>query len=254
MQAEVLKSSKKRIHDILDSKRVDRIGILDIDFEFYSEAPQRDNEKFFITSFNGPFQNMSSAIGLEDALVKFAHEPRHSLSDLVRQQERIFCEYSLLKAKGLRFDGVWIWEDIAYDKGLYFSPERYLSQLKPVHKDICSFFAEEGLKTFFHCDGNIEVLIPHLADIGVNAIHPVQEGCNTNLLTIKKDFAGILSFVGGVGLQRIDDRIETLQGYIGLLKEYGNYIFSFDGPLPEALDTEEYRKILSSIESFGAYQ
>ena len=172
----------------------------------------------------------------------------------MKHQENIFSEYRKLKDKGFSFDGVWIGEDIAYDNGLYFSPKKYRDQLKPIHKDICSFFAEKGQRVFFHCDGKIEGLIPHLVGMGVKAIHPVQERCNPNFLAIKKDLAGIITIIGGVGLERLYGNIKDLEKYIYLLMEGGNYIFSFDGPLPDDFDKKEYQHVLKNIEGFATYR
>ncbi|MFH1868685.1 MAG: hypothetical protein ABH843_06915 [Candidatus Omnitrophota bacterium] len=249
MQTEVLTPSKERIKNILESKPADRLGILDLDIELYSGGSTKQSEKFYFFSFNGPFQAMNSELGLENALIKFTQEPRHTLSNFRYQQKRAIADYKRLKREGFLFDGAWIWEDIAYDKGLYFSLDKYQRQLLGIHKDIVDFFSSEGLPLSFHCDGNIQGLVDILAGINVKALHPVQELSNPNMPKIKDAFKGMMTFIGAVGLHRLDQERDELLKYINKLKESGNYIFSFDGPLPDGLDIEKYDELLKIIEA-----
>lgn len=247
MQAEVLITHKERIRNILESKPAEGTAILDRDIEFYTANSPIQSDKFFLFPFNGPFQTMSSKLGLEEALVKFIREPRHTLSDFKDYQKCAIADYKRLKKQGYAFNGAWMWEDIAYDKGVYFPAEKYRAQLLGIHKDMAGFFASENLPLFFHCDGNVEALIPFLADIKVKALHPMQEKSNPDILEIKKVFKGIMTFIGGVGLHRINQERGALLEYIQRLKEGGNYIFSFDGPLPDGFDKEKYDNLIRDL-------
>lgn len=252
MQAKVLASPKERIRNILKSKLVDRTGIFDLDIELFSEGGLKESEKFFLFCFDGPFQSMSSEMGLEEALTKFIQEPRHSLSSFKENQKQIIKEYKGLKDDGYKFDGVWMGEDIAYNNGLYFSIEKYRNQLLGIHSDLSDFFTSESLPLFFHCDGGVEDLIPLLVGAKIKAVHPVQEKPNPNLLKIKRDFSRHLTFVGGVCLHRLEQERKELLEYIQKLNEGGNYIFSFDGPIPDSFDKKEYDDLLNSLFPLGS--
>lgn len=254
-------TSRERINAILKSEPADRMGILDLDIEFYYEedpsqipSPPKGEkvrvrgDKFFLFAFNGPFQNMSSVYGLEETLTKFVQEPGHSVLSFKESQKQIIKEFKRLKDKGFEFDGVWMGEDIAYNKGLYFSIEKYRKELLGIHKDLSDFFSSEGLPLFFHCDGNVEGLLPCLAAAKIKAIHPVQELGNPNLLRLKREFSGHITFAGGVGLHRLKQERGELLEYIQRLSERGNYIFSFDGPIPDNFSKEEYNKLIRGIE------
>lgn len=253
-------TSKERIKAILKSEPADRIGVLDLDIEFYhqedpnliSSLPKGERvrvrgDKFFLFTFDGPFQRMSSGYGLEQALTKFIQEPRHSLSSFKESQRQIIEEFKRLKDKGFEFDGAWMWEDIAYHQGVYFSIEKYHSQLFGIHQDLSDFFGSEGLGLFFHCDGKVEDLIPLLVGVKIKAIHPVQEKSNPNLLRLKREFSRYLTFVGGVGLHRLEQERKRFFEYIQKLNKGGNYIFSFDGPIPDSFDMKEYDKLIAAV-------
>jgi len=247
MQAKVLSQKKQLVHDILSSKKQDRIATLYTDIELYSKESTKESDKFYLFDFNGPFQNLSSNLGLEDALCQFVKEPRKTSSVFKQYLLDIIEQYRSLKHKGFEFDGIWIWEDIAYDNGLYFSIEKYRQQLIGVHKDICDFFTSEELPIFFHCDGNIEKLIPLLVAIEVGAIHPLQEKVNPNLLKIKEIFKEVLTCVGGVGLDRLNCDADELLECIQSLQKDGDYIFSFDGPIPDGFDKKRFSQLIDNI-------
>jgi len=247
MQTKVLSSKKELIKEVLSGKEPGRIASLYSDIDLYSEKTTKESDRFFQFDFNGPMQSLSSEIGLESALERFIQEPRQIASFFKKRLLEIIETYRDLKHQGCKFDGVWMWEDIAYDKGLYFSIEKYRNQLIGVHKDICDFFISEGVPIFFHCDGNVQNLIPLLVAIGVKAIHPMQEKVNPDLMKLKEIFKGVLTLIGGVGIDRLSQEKHKLLEYIENLKEGGNYIFSFDGPIPEDSDSKQVANLLDEI-------
>jgi hypothetical protein len=242
MQTQVLNIHKEIIIDTLRSNPVGKPGIFDLDVEFYKKE-LRESERFYLFCFNGPFQDLSPRFGLQEALVKFVHKARHTTLGYKDYVNKIIARYEELTKNGYKFDGVWMWEDMAYNDGLFFSLEKYRSQLFDIHKEICEFFKSQNLPLFFHCDGRVEKLIPFLIDAGVKAVHPVQESCNGDIIKLKKQFQGLITFVGGVGIDRIRHDKKELFDYIRRLNEGGNYIFSFDAPIEK-----EYENILKDIE------
>ncbi|MFC1808055.1 hypothetical protein ACFL0T_06810 [Candidatus Omnitrophota bacterium] len=251
MQTEVLISHKEHIRKILSRQHVKRPATLERDIDFSSRSKELKSDKFFLFDFNGPFQTMSSKLGLEKALIQFAQEPRHVLSYFKDILESIFKQYNRCKDEGYQFDGVWIWEDIAYDKGLLFSVARYRSQLIALHRELCDFFNSEGLLPFMHCDGNVESLIPLWVSIGVKGIHPIQEQCNPNILQIKDIFKQAMTFVGGVGVDRVNKGRKELLDRLRELNAGGSYIFSLDGPLIDEANKREYNIFCRDLEIQG---
>jgi hypothetical protein len=249
MQTKVLISAKQRIRDTLLSRPTDKLGIFDLDIEITDKNAKKESDRFLLFGFNGPFQQLSFDVGLEEALRMFESEPHRLCFLFKKRQEMILGRYQALKARGIAFDGAWMWEDIAYDKRLYFSLEKYRNRLMGIHRDICSFFISEGLAPLFHCDGNVEALIPFLAAMGIKAIHPMQEASNPHLLTIKKVYKQELTFIGGVGLHRLQAPLDNILRRVAELSEGDNYIFSFDGPLPRGFDMKKYNEIIDSIRS-----
>ncbi|WP_348251177.1 hypothetical protein, partial [Salmonella enterica] len=51
---------------------------------------------------------------------------------------------------------------------------------------------------FFHSDGDIRAILPHLAEIGVDLINPVEPRAKMDVVALARQYRGRLQFVGGV--------------------------------------------------------
>lgn len=280
---------KERIKAILTHKLADRVGIFDFfdeitvinwkqqgllpdvdpaeyfDFDLNFKINSAQKDKFTFFPINGPFQRMASDRGLSQSLIDFTREPRHTRDFFKSGVNSIISEYKKSKQEGNNFDGVWLWEDIAYDNGLYFSFERYKDTLFDFHKQISAYFQDEGLFTIFHCDGGVEGLIPFLIKSNFFGIHPLQELSNPNIIRMKKDLKEAITFIGGIGLGHLKLVVpdtntanympvsNTIIERIEELKRDGDYIFCFDGPIPQDTEFKSYENILAKIETIGAY-
>ena len=271
-------NSKQRIKKILDHKQPDRIGVFDLfdkitvinwkkqtllpdidpveyfDFDLDFRIDSSGKNKFTLLRVNGPFQQLASGVGLKQSLIDFIREPRHTKDFFKSSLNNIFSEYKKYKEEGLKIDGVWLGEDIAYDNGLYFSIDKYKNTLFDFHKEISSFFQDEAVYAIFHCDGNTEGLMPFLIKSKFAGIHPFQESSNPNIMRIKKDCKGAITFIGGVALSRLKGLHQGILDRVDTLKEDGNYIFCFDGPIPEDTEFKTYQNILARIEEVGTYR
>ncbi len=228
---------------------VEPVDYFDFDLDFRVENSSKD--KFKPLSLNGPFQQLASDKGLQKALIDFTREPRHTKSFFKNSLDNIFSNYEKHKPA---IDGIWLCEDIAYNNGLYFSVDTYKHQLFDFHNEISLYFKDKGIPVIFHCDGDVEKLIPFLIKANFSGIHPLQESCNPNIMRIKKDTGSAITFIGAIGLGRIMGLHDDIFDRISELKHDGNYIFCFDGPLPQDTEFKMYEDLITKIENVGAYQ
>lgn len=265
-------TSKERIKKIFTHQIPDRVGIADFfdnittlnwkkqgllpdeapaeyfDFDFRLNKPGKN--KFNLLSFNGPFQQLIGKKGLQKSLMDFVREPKHTRDFFKDCVENIFKEY---KNKASDYDAVWLYEDIAYDNGLYFSSDKYKDVLLDFHKEISDFFRAEGKFIVFHCDGHVEGLVPTLVKLRFSGIHPLQESCNPNLIRLKKDLKNAIIFLGGIGITRLRGLHQDILERVDELKQDGNYIFCFDGPIPDDTEFNTYKDIITQIKTIGRY-
>ena len=97
-------------------------------------------------------------------------------------------------------------DDVATQLGWMISPEAYVSLIKPRQKRLFDAIrAKTSAKLFYHGCGAVFDLIPHLIDIGVDVINPVQvsaQGMDTARLkaTYGRD---VVFWGGGVDTQKV---------------------------------------------------
>jgi len=178
---------------------IDIAGIEDLLAGNGSSYPGKD--KYAVLAFSEPFQKLCDIMGREYTLRRLALYPKEVRERLVNLTYSLMSSIEAALAKGVLFDGVWVWGDVAYQKGLFFSPQWYRDNLLPLHKKIFRFVSSRGLSVFFHSDGDISEIIPDLLDAGVKAIHPLEESCGMDIKELIGNYRNDMVFVGHVDLE-----------------------------------------------------
>ncbi len=94
-------------------------------------------------------------------------------------------------------------DDVANQKSLMMSAEVWRRLLKPLQTATARAVKaiNPAVKVFYHCDGNVEPLIPDLIETGIDILNPIQPEC-MDPARIKAQFGDRLSFWGTVSVQR----------------------------------------------------
>jgi uroporphyrinogen decarboxylase len=95
-------------------------------------------------------------------------------------------------------------DDMATQQRLMMKPETYRRLLKPYYRQYIEFIkSKTEAKIFYHSCGNITDIIDDLAEIGVDAINPVQVSAMGDTAELKARFGHKISFWGGIDSQRV---------------------------------------------------
>lgn len=114
---------------------------------------------------DGPWQRLTYHNDLMLLLQKIISNPLELQELLSVQVELANTEMTAWAEAGV--DLILVADDIAYNNGLYFSPTHFEQFLKPCYEKLFNLFKSEVvLPVGFHCDGNINSLIPELIDLG----------------------------------------------------------------------------------------
>ena len=99
-------------------------------------------------------------------------------------------------------DLIYIGDDIGIQNNLMMSEELYVNWLKPRMKKIIEGIRKinPNVLIMYHSCGFITPLIPHLIDIGIDILNPVQPEC-MDFFEIYTQFGDKLSFTGTIGTQ-----------------------------------------------------
>lgn len=74
-----------------------------------------------------------------------------------------------------QLDGIIISDDIGTQTGPFFSLDIFETFFKPYYKELIDKAHACGMHFWLHSCGNIEAFIPHLIEIGLDVLHPIQK-------------------------------------------------------------------------------
>jgi len=220
----------------------------------YDEANKK--EKFLVLSLMEPFEHIAKILGEEKLLTMMAKDKDKATTLFKNSLESTLTMCQLLLDEGYNFDGAWLWGDFGYEKGLIFSTDYYNAFLFDFHKELCDFFAKNGMPVIFHSDGNIKELIPHLIEAGVQAIEPLESNVGMNLFELKKEYGKDIILFGGIDELVFTD-IKKAEKEIKLKFEYlmkgGGYIYHADSPILDNVSFKNYKCVIELVKRYGTY-
>jgi uroporphyrinogen decarboxylase len=138
----------------------------------------RANDRFVMVCVHDPYEASWSKLGPTYLLESMKTDP-----DLVRDVFGTITELNIrvcedLLGQGYEVDGAWIWGDIAYSRGTFFSPQMYRELLYPFHRRLMDYFVGRNLPIVYHSDGDIRKVLPLLIEAGVRCIQPLESKAN----------------------------------------------------------------------------
>jgi len=115
-------------------------------------------------------------------------------------------EYSMVAGRAMISEGIdvlWLGDDVGTQRAMLISPSMWREFIKPRYARLIDGFKGQKatLKIAYHCDGNIEPIIPELIEIGVDVLNPVQP-LSMDPEKLKRLYGHKLAFWGTVDTQR----------------------------------------------------
>jgi uroporphyrinogen decarboxylase len=155
----------------------------------------------------GIFEQPCRTVGMEQFMMSMLTAPEFS-SRLVDGITDIYIESvdRYLSQVGELIDVFTFWDDVATQQGWMISPQSYIDVIKPRQMKLFAAIKERAdVKILYHGCGAVYELIPHLIEIGVDIINPVQvnaEGMDSARL--KTAYGNdIVFWGGGVDTQKV---------------------------------------------------
>ena len=194
-------------------------------------------------------ENVMLWIGLYPAEVARFVERIHAFAlELVRAQIRA--------AAGL-LDGMVIWGDVAYKKGLLFSPDFWRRHFKPGVRAIVDECHSHGLPVIYHGCGNVNRIFADFIELGVDAYNPLEAKAGLDVLDLRRRYGHRIAFCGNmdVVVWAAGER-ETLRRNV-LTKlnaaKGGGYIFQSDHSVPANVSGASYDYVVKLVRERGRY-
>jgi len=159
---------------------------------------------------------------------------------------------------GFIFDGAFLYCDLGYKTGLFFSPKHYEAQLHPVFKKLCSYFRSRGMPVLLHSCGRVKDLIPYFIEEGITCLQPVEVKAGMDLVVLKRLYGDDICFMGGIDVRVMAQGDaaaleKEVKGKLEVAKEGGGYIYHSDHSVPKNVSFQTYKLVIDLVHKYGSY-
>lgn len=162
------------------------------------------------------------------------------------------------KALATGIDFMLIGDDVAYGSGPFLDPDLFFRLWRDREARMIALVREAGLPCEYHSDGRVDWLIPHLADMGVDLVNPIEPYCN-DIVDLKARFGHRIAFRGNVdvGGNLSSGTPESVYGetrdLVLKMKPGGGYVCSSSHSVSRAVRPENYLELVRAVRDFGGY-
>ncbi|MDR3644554.1 MAG: hypothetical protein P4M02_05720 [Clostridia bacterium] len=171
------------------------------------------------------FGNIRNWLGIEGVSYLYADD-EELYTEIIDTVADLDCRVTerVLQA-GVKFDYVYIWEDICFKTGPLVVPGVFREKVGPHYRRLASLLRNYGVDIIsLDCDGCIDSLVPIWFENGVNTMFPIEYGTwQASIAPWREKYGRGLLGVGGMNknvfsrdYRAVDDEIERLKTLVAL--------------------------------------
>jgi len=149
--------------------------------------------------------------------------------------------------------------DVAYDKGMFFSPDTWREIFKPYLYNMCKAYKESkpDIKLIYHGCGNSTAIYEDYIDCGIDGYHSLEVKSGIDVIDLKKKYKNKLAYIGNIDCRDIfpgskenikKDLLRKLNAAKG-----GGFIPAADHSVPDNVPVENYDYFVNLIREYGKY-
>lgn len=205
-----------------------------------------------------PHEMVWRIMGTENVLFKLAEAPDRMAKFIERLGDFLVgIVEGQTAAAGGKLRGLYIWGDVAYDKGMFFSPHYWRRVYKPQLQRICAAAHAAGLKTIYHGCGNASVLFEDMIEAGVDAYNPLEAKAGLDVVQLKRQFGSRWAFNGNIDVRVLatNDRQAIRREVLTKLNaaKGGGFILQSDHSVPDDVSPDSYDYLIHLAREHGTY-
>ncbi len=202
------------------------------------------------------YDQLSSIVGPDTLLPAMLTDPEWVEDMFKTYMDLTIAGLEEMLAIGYQFDGAFVFDDLGYRNGTFFSTEMYRELLFPQHKRLCDVLHSKGWKVILHSCGNVNRHIPALIEAGFDCLQPLEVKAGMDLVQLKKDYGDVLAFMGGIDVRAMahpDPAVieEEIRSKIPIAKAGGGYIYHSDHSIPDNVSFEQYKRVRDLVYKYG---
>lgn len=161
-----------------------------------------------------------------------------------------------IQAAGGLLDGMVIWGDVAYKRGL-FSPDYWRKHFKPGVRALADACHAAGLPVIYHGCGNVQKIFADFIELGIDAYNPLEAKAGMDVVDLRRRFGHRIAFCGNmdVVLWAQGSREELKRAVLRKLNaaKGGGYIFQSDHSVPSNVSGQNYDYVISLVRECGKF-
>lgn len=158
--------------------------------------------------------------------------------------------------KGL-IDGMVIWGDVAYKKGMFFSPAYWREYFKPWVAAMTAYAHENGLPVIYHGCGNVKKIFEDYIEVGIDGYNPLEVKAGMDCVELRRQYGHRMGLCGGSDIQiwESGDREAIRREVLRKLTSAkgGGYIFQSDHSVTSGVSGPTYDFIVKLVREYGDY-
>ncbi|NQT88550.1 hypothetical protein HQ560_17425, partial [bacterium] len=156
-------------------------------------------------------------------------------------------------------DGMWIYEDLGYNKGLFCAPSVLADLIFPYYKEVIDFFHGYGVKMVLHSCGSQREAMPLIVEAGFDGLHPMEVAAGNNVLEYAEQYGDKLVFIGGLDKRILEthdhDLIRREVGALidGMKERGARYVFGSDHSISTNTDLADFECMVETYKEHMLY-
>ena len=167
------------------------------------------------------------------------------------------CAKAQIQAANGLLDGFVIWGDVAYRRGMFFSPDYWREYFKPWVKAITDYCHQNDLDVIYHGCGNVNEIFADFIEMGVDAYNPLEVKADMDAVELRKKFGHKIGFCGNSNIQIWETGDKELIRKEVLRKlnaaKGGGYLFQSDHSVTSGVSGRTYDYIVRLVREYGCY-
>ena len=147
----------------------------------------------------GPYLRSTFVRGEEQFLLDIAGDPglAKAIADIVGDHLTAIGVEEINRW-GLQDTGIWIYDDMAGNRGPMFSPKQFERILLPAYRRMVAAYKAAGARyVFLHSDGDVRPLLEMLLDAGIDGLNPLERRANMDIAVIRQRYPKLI-LAGGM--------------------------------------------------------
>lgn len=201
---------------------------------------------------------LTRLVGQQNALLWMGEYPERMGAVINRIGEHYLeCARAAIDAAQGLLDGFVIWGDVAYKKGMFFSPNYWREYFKPWVLRMTEYAHANGLPVIYHGCGNVKSIFADFADLKIDAYNPLEAKAGMDCLELRRQYGHRIGFCGNsdVRVWESGDPRAIRREVLRKLNagKGGGYIFQSDHSVSSAVSGRTYDSIVKLVREFGNY-